>query len=374
MPVTTFDRYLLARYFHVFAVFFVAALGLYIVMDGFTNLDGFQAAAADGGTAALLAVMGRHYLYHSAVILELVGPTLAVMAIVCVMGLLLKHGELNPVLAAGVPLYRLAVPFLVGLLITNGVMAVNQEWIMPRIAHHLQVAHDATASDPQGVEPTYDRQSWIFVSGRSLSIADRLIQEAEFGLPAELAEGAVTLRAREASFLPEKKGLPAGWLLAGVQPRFEQLRLTDGGREIVLARHDPEQIFIRSDLTFDQLYHGSTSYRYLSTPELLRRIRRPTAGLTARRAQIVHLHKRLTGPLLTLVGLFMILPLITRKDRLSLVTNVAVCMTACGSVYAAAQALLLLGNTGLMNAELCAWAPLIGGGAFCVWLVPMART
>ena len=39
--MTTFDRYLLSRYCHVFVVFFVAAMGLYVVADGFTNLEDY---------------------------------------------------------------------------------------------------------------------------------------------------------------------------------------------------------------------------------------------------------------------------------------------------------------------------------------------
>jgi hypothetical protein len=60
--VKTIDRYLLARYFYIFAVFFTAAMGLFIIADGFTNLDDFQHRAGDGGTRALLASMGQHYL------------------------------------------------------------------------------------------------------------------------------------------------------------------------------------------------------------------------------------------------------------------------------------------------------------------------
>jgi lipopolysaccharide export system permease protein len=375
--VTTYDRHLLARYFHVFVVFFVAAMGLFVVMDGFTNLDGFQSKAAeggDGGTAALLALMARHYLYHSSLVLDLVGPTLAVMSIMCVMALVLKHGELHPLLAAGVPLYRLSRPFLVGLFTVNGLLAANQEWIIPRIAQHLQGTHGETGGDALPVEPTFDTRWYIHISGRELIPATGAIREAEFHLPPELAEGAAMLCAREARFQRETSRGPAGWLLSGVEPRFDALRLTESGRQVVLAGPQPDDVFVRSELTFDQLCNRGTSHRYLSTPELIRRIRRPNAGLGTRRAQIVHLHSRLTRPLLTLIGLFLVLPLIAPKDRFSIVTSVAVCMTATGSVYAIAQGMLLVGNTGLMSTELCAWAPLIGGGALCAWLVPVGRT
>ena len=37
--VNTFDRYLLKRYLHVFAIGFIATYGLYIVFDAFSNAD-----------------------------------------------------------------------------------------------------------------------------------------------------------------------------------------------------------------------------------------------------------------------------------------------------------------------------------------------
>jgi len=40
--VTTFDRYLLRRFWHVFGIGFFATVGLYVVFDGFTNVDAFQ--------------------------------------------------------------------------------------------------------------------------------------------------------------------------------------------------------------------------------------------------------------------------------------------------------------------------------------------
>ena len=43
--MNTFDRYILRRFWHVFAIGFVATFGLYVVFDAFTNADEYQADA-----------------------------------------------------------------------------------------------------------------------------------------------------------------------------------------------------------------------------------------------------------------------------------------------------------------------------------------
>jgi lipopolysaccharide export system permease protein len=370
----TFDRYLLSRYFHIFVVFFIAAMGLYVVADGFTNLDGFQQAAGEQGTLKLLALMGKHYVYHSSLIFELAGPTLAVMSAMCALALSLKHGEVHPLLAAGVPLYRLSLPFVFGVLCINGAMTANQEWVLPRIAPHLQIAHGETASDAQGIEPAWDSRMTVFVSGQKLFLDRRMIQKAAFRLRDPLVQEQVTVLAEEATWIPEHKGRAAGWMLTHAKPRFEDLKVTAEGQQIVLPQQAPDSVFICSDLSFDQLYNRSTSYRYLSTQQLIWRIRRPSAGLSVRRAQLMSLHERLTRPILTLIGIFLVMPLIARRERMSLVTNVAVCMATVGLVYAAAQGMLMLGSTGWLRPELCTWLPLGAGGVLCAWLSPLART
>jgi lipopolysaccharide export system permease protein len=200
------------------------------------------------------------------------------------------------------------------------------------------------------------------------------IEHAEFYLPTPLVADPVTLRAEEAVYFPEKKDRPAGWLLKGVEPAFDKLALGDQGREVVIPQESPGNVFIRSEVSFDQLYNRNTSFRYLSTQQLISRIRRPSAGASVRRAQLISLHERATRPVLTLIGVFLVMPLIARREKMSLVTNVAVCMATLGAVYGAAQGLLLFGHTGLIRPELCAWLPLCVGGALCAWLSPLART
>ena len=115
----TFDRYVLSRFLYLFAGFFAASMGLFAVVDGFTNLDGFQKATEGEGMLGLAAYMGENYVYRSAWVFDLIGPTLLSFSVVAVLALMIRHGEVNPLLAAGIPTYRLALPFLVGTLLIH---------------------------------------------------------------------------------------------------------------------------------------------------------------------------------------------------------------------------------------------------------------
>ena len=74
---TTFDRYLLGRLLHTFAVFFVSAYGLYIVIDLFTNVDDFQNQS--GSHVDLICRILEYYAYRACEFFEMSGPMLIVI-------------------------------------------------------------------------------------------------------------------------------------------------------------------------------------------------------------------------------------------------------------------------------------------------------
>jgi lipopolysaccharide export system permease protein len=296
------------------------------------------------------------------------------MSAMCVLALTLKHGEINPLLAAGVPLYRAAMPLVIGVVAVNALLTINEELIIPRIATHLQTKHGDSGDDAQQCETTYDETSMISIGGEELIPDEQMIRQALFMVPENILAKREFIVAETAVYQRDRSGRRAGWLLSNTNVQFDHLRILPEGKQIIQAGSRPDQIFICSALTFDQLYNRSTGFRYLSTLDLVWRIRHPSAGDANRRAQVLHFHERLTRPLLTIVGLLLVIPLVARREKLSLVSNVAMCMAAVGGVYACAQGLLLIGQVGWISPAACAWLPLIGGGSLGAWLSPIART
>jgi lipopolysaccharide export system permease protein len=372
--LTTFDRYLLYRYLYVVAGMFLAAWGLYVIVDGFTNID-IRGSAEKSGPIAMLVQLGTYYLFQSTMIFDLVGPTIAVMAIMIVLALMLRQGEVHPVLAAGVPTYRLVWPFFVGLLLMNGLMIANQELIIPQIADQLQGPRgDSGKTNTRKVEPQYDAHYRVFVSGQELLLGERRVRKAEFRLLSSVSTGRETLQAQDAINVPASGDKPAGWLLKNVKPAPEQLRLTEEGKRLISTQKNGRDLFVETDLSIEQLFRQNTAHKYLSTPELVTRIQHPGSHSASIRGQIMQVHSRLTRPLLTIIGLFMAFPLVIRKDRDSLIGNISVCMASLGVVFGLWQGGQFVGQSGFMTPELAAWCPLVFGGSLCTWLSGVLRT
>lgn len=371
--LTTFDRYLLNRYLYAVFGMFVAAWGLYVVVDGFTNID-IRGATEKSGPFKFLIQLASYYLYQSTMLFDLTGPTIAVLSVMITLALMLRQGEVHPVLAAGIPTYRLMWPFLIGVMLVNGLLIANQELLIPQIADRLQGPRGETSKVARSVEPQYDPR-WIFISGRELIPSERKIGNAEFRLPETLSASKHTLRAETAINYRASGNRPAGWLLKNVQPHPDDLSLTDEGRRILIPRPNGNDLFLICDLTAEQLFKQNTAHKYLSTVELIRRIQRPanTASVSIR-GQIMQVHARFTRPVLMLLGMFLAFPLTVRREKDSLIANISLCMGTLGLVFGMWQGGQFLGQSAVMPAELAAWAPLILGGSLSAWLTGILRT
>lgn len=372
---TLFDRYLIGRFLHVVLIGYFATFGLYVVIDGFTNVDNFQERVPDGDAMKILASMAEHYTYQSSLFLGLVGPILTVLGVMVVLFNLQRNSELYPILAAGIPTYRLAVPLLIGAIGVNALLVLNQELIIPRIVHQLQKPRGMDESSGQNVESIYDHKTRILIAGKKLFFADRKMNEAEFTLPYPFVAGEfTTLKAPEAYFRQGNDQQPTGWLLKNVQPRFDGLKLSPHGQGIVRSVENADDVFVVTDVSFDQLNNRDFTYRLLSTPQLMKRIRNPSYSPISARNKTLHLHERLTGPLTNLIAVLMAVPLVVRKEGSGLVTNMATAAGILGLIFALNQSCLYLGKANLIGSDLAVWIPVIVTGTLASWMSGLVQT
>jgi len=373
---TTFDRYLIARFVQVFAILFVSVFGLFVVIDGFSNVDEFQDES--GKALGVLIRMASYYAYQSTLFLDMCGPILTVVDGMIVFALLLRNSELHPLLAAGVPTWRLLVPVVVGAIAVNGAMAANQELIIPRIADVLQTPRDALEKGTIGVEPLTDHSSGIYIDGQELSLNPQHIKNADFHLPEPgIVQLGTTLKAGTAVYLPANDQHPSGWLLKNVDKPFSQLQLTDEGRKYVSRLENPEyakDLFIVSEVSFDQLYNRLQSFKLLSTAELIRRLRSPTLGQGTGPGLLQHLHSRLVRPLANVLAVLVSIPLILRRESRGLVTNMAISAAVLSVLFGLSEAVAYCGKTGAIPPEIAAWIPIIGTGTLFAWLTGIMLT
>jgi len=363
---TTFDRYLLKRFFHVFIIGFIATYGLYVVFDGFTNIDGFQSGLEEGSSFGLLKLMLQFYVYQSSIFFDMISPILTVLSAVVVFSLMVRHGELNPVLSAGIPTYRLAIPLAFATLTINCFIVANQELLIPRIADKLQAERGDLGTSSQFVEPVYDFSTRIMINGRELLLTEKKLLSAEFVLSKPMVHDFVTVKSAEAFYHDKTPESAGGWLLKQASPKYDELEIAEFANEMILPGDDPGDIFIVSDIGCDQLCNRSTN-TLISTPDLIARINNPSFSDLSIRKQKMDLHFRLTRPFMNLIAVMMSIPFVLRKESRSQILNIAFCAVVMGGLFAINQFFFYMGTTKLVTPDQAAWFPVITCGTLAAW-------
>lgn len=372
--MNTFDRYLLTRFVYVFTIAFVATICLYVVIDGFSNVDSFQKSHKEKSGFEIAFVMGRYYLHQISMLFDMTASTISLVAVITVLALLLRNGELNPVLASGVPTYRLSIPLVLGVAVVNVAIFANQEVIMPRIAHFLQAGHGKDESHSLPVHPCYDG-SLIYIAADSAYLAERRIEDVQVTLPSpEVVADPATMAAAQAVFYPEKGQRPAGWVLKDVSPPLETIALTQHGRKLLRPLENRNDAFLVTDATIDQLCDRTKSFHFLTTRELVGRIRRPTQSVAVHSSQTAHFHSRLLQPFLNILSVFVVLPIILQKESYGIVLNFAMCLLVMGVVVVLGQAAQFVSQSSLLSTELASFIPIIASGLLAAGMSELIRT
>lgn len=381
--LTTFDRYVTGRFLHTFVLLFVATLGLYVVIDLFMNIDEFQDNLARDTTAAhgqteLFRRIGEYYFYRTFDFFEMAGPILIVVSAVTVVALLRKSSETFPLLAAGIPAFRLLRPLLITALILNAALFVNQEFVIPSLAVRLQTPRGSRAAEIQRVDPVYDYGNDLtHIAGDHVLPGSGTLVGPRFAFrEGRLSKRSFILKAEKAFWLSSPPQAPGqnGWLLQKVTGVLDVESLTPEGRKRILPTASGKDVFVVSDVTFDYLCSGGRNTRLLSSFQLVERIRKPAAGVIPVRNQSLALHARLTRPILCLLSISLALPLVLRRESHSLITNLAVCSAVLGIFYGMAHACLAAGNEAFISPDTAAWLPVILNGMASAWASSLVQT
>jgi len=374
----TYDRYLLRSFIHTFGVCFIATFGLVAVIDLFENLDELLKQNGNNGTLSLLGLIVTLNGYRSILFLDRAGPALTIITVMTVLILLQRSGELHPLLAAGIPMYRVLRPVIFAAISVNAILLINQELLVPRVAfaeHELRHRNDPSQSE---VESLTDHSTRISIDGDHVHVAERTIEHPVFTLPSPSLVTEITpIEAKSAKYIPAKRGQPAGWLIRDVtSPTVADIshRLTERGRELVFVRRTAPDVFVVSAITCDQLFKRSSSFTSLSTPELLDRIRCPAFGLVSVHRLVLYLHSRFLQPLINTIAVLLTVPLMVRRESPGLVADSSLCGFVLAVLFGLTQGFQSLGASHVITPDLAAWGPVVIGGTLSAWLSGVIRT
>ena len=368
------DRYLLRQFVQTFLICFVSLVGLYIVIDALTHLDSFmECADAECGLALLMI---RYYAYQSLAFFNLTSGMLALIAGMFTITWIQRHNEMTALMAAGVSRIRVVKPVLIAAIAVSLISVVNRELVIPRCRTELsRSTNDLVGDKAQELEPQYDYQTDVLIGGRATFAAEQRISEPRFSLPAELNLYGRELVAKDAFRRPAEDGHPAGYLLKGViQPQgiTSQKSLSLGDNRVVITPRDepqwlePDECFLVSNVTFEQLNGGQTWKQYASTCQLISGLRNPSLDFGA--DMRVAIHSRIVNPLLDITLLFLGMPLVLTRENRNVFAAIGLCILVVSIFVLFTLALQQLGTSYLISPALAAWAPLMLFVPAAVWM------
>jgi lipopolysaccharide export system permease protein len=119
----------------------------------------------------------------------------------------------------------------------------------------------------------------------------------------------------------------------------------------------PDQIFVASEVTFEQLASGSYWRQLSSSRELIAALRNPSLDLGSDAR--VMIHARVVQPLLD-VALFLLgLPLVLSREQRNVFVASGLCVALVATFFVVVLACHVLGGSYLVSPVLGAWLPLM---------------
>jgi lipopolysaccharide export system permease protein len=358
------DRMLVYNYVKAYLICLVSLLGLYIVVDLFTNIDDFtQQHSTLGGFVRHVA---KFYGVQVTVIFDRLCEMIVLLAAMFTVAWVQRNNELIPLLSAGVSTHRVVRPVLFAACLFLGLSVVNQEFIIPRLGNAVLYNRD----DPDGERDLQVNGSWepngVMINGELATRKDMTVRKFCCTIPEDIGPGNIlVLQCDFARYVPpgpdpNNQKRTGGWLLSGTKladTKVAELP-SDWARTDVLEQIAPGKFFLyTTEVDFDVATRGNKWFYRASTWRLFRELLRSDSNRLASMA--VLFHKRLTRPILGILLVFLGLSVILRDQNRNVFISAGLCVLLCAVFFAADFGCKHLGEKEFLSPALAAWLPVL---------------
>jgi lipopolysaccharide export system permease protein len=347
------DRQMIYGYVKSYVVCLVSLMGLFIVVDLFTNLDDFT--QQHQGFADSLKHIALYYGNMTPRIFDRLCEAIVLLAGMFTVAMMQRNNELLPLLSAGVSTRRVVFPVLLAACMMLVTSVANQELVLPYIDVFLvENRGNFDGAKEVEVKGTYDSNG-VHISGAKGYKKSETIKDFFCVIPAKLGSESLTiLQAENAKYVPPTGGEhTGGWLLTKTTPsEIEHWKRTD-----VLDPIDPGRYFLYSDIDFQNAIRSKNWYIYMTTWQLLQEMDRP--GNPQQAALAVVFHQRLTRPVLGIILVLMGLGVILRDQTRNVFISAGMCLVICAVFFAACLTCQYLGNNEHLAPATAAWLPVL---------------
>ncbi len=361
--MTRIDRYIMFEFVRVFLICFITFLGLFVVADFVNNIDELTKYGQTHG--GLPRVLMTHYGPKVPWFFDLIGRIVALVAAVFSITSLQRNNEMAAMMAAGISRWRIAKPlvFCVALIAILGML--NRELVIPRLGSSIMRAAKNYAGDQsEEVRSQYDHATEIFVDGKGVIPAERAIESPHFGLPDDLAPRGTRIVAERAIHKDATAERPRGFLVTGVESGELSVRtsLVKDGSPVVIHPHDaawlePDQLYVATELPFEQLRASANWRQYASTLNLISGAR--NKSLDSGADVSVRIHARILQPVMDMIVLFLGLPIVLSRESRNAFIAVGSCMSVVAVFVVATLGFHSMGNNYMIGPTLAVWLPMM---------------
>ena len=355
------DRYIAKNFLVGYAIALAVLLGLRIIIDLFVKIDEFT-EHANLGTAAVLKNILTFYALNCTVYFRDFAGMITVVAASFSFGKMVRSNELVAVMASGVSLKRVIGPIVFLAVLLTGVLVIDQELVIPRLADKLVRSHD----DIPGQE-SYD--VWFIPDGNgSLICSQRFdVETATLQKPTILLRrltsnaGVWGVIARIDADKAVDSDRTGRWALYSVNPSNGEW-LPYGVRRDRDAQDVPQRVTsYESSITAKDIpIMCQSEQKTLLSLSQLNALARQGTQIRGQAQLYSQKHFRITDPLINLVMLMVSLPLLVCRDPKSMKSAVLVSFSLTGLCFIITFVCKILATEVVFDKvmpELWAWLP-----------------
>jgi lipopolysaccharide export system permease protein len=382
------DRYLLRELLVPFGFVLGGFWLLWMAFDLFAELGEFQRNGCSVGDLV------HYYGLKTPEMLVLVVPIAFLLALLYALTDMARHHELTAIRAAGVGLWRIALPYLVvGFLLSIGVFLINEIWVPDSGDAAADIKHKSK-SDPQAMVGRNWKRNLGFVNvrqRRKWNIEVYNIETREMIRPFvewKLATGT------RIELLAERGWYEDGsWCFTNVHENFYPI--TQGKIEPNVTNfyrasftETPEEIeseikvsgissenlrdINRAQLSVREIFNYKSLHPELDYPD---KFGEESSRKIAQRATMLDtkLHARLAAPWTCLVVVLIALPFGAAMGRRNVFVGVASSIVICFAYFIMGQLAVAVGTHGGIPPWIAAWTPNVGFALVGIWLTWRVR-
>ena len=360
------DRYIARTFLSGYFILLAVGLGLYILTDLMVNIDEFT---EDENLSLLqvLSLMADFYLCNLPLYYAQLGGPLMAIAAAFTLGMMMRNNELTALVAAGMPLQRLALPIVACSVLLVGVWMANRELLLPKLAPKVARTHDDVIGQrTSGVHCTRDDNNAILTATTFIP-REGLLKNVYIIEPDKTGRARYLIKADFAKYDPERKT----WLLE----RGERVRMVDALKDKDLGERvkpeypdeypltlTPEELVLRRSSQWADL---------LSIHDLTKLLQ--SRYLANRPAINMSLHVRLTQPLLQWILLLLTIPYFLGRQPANVMGAGGKALLVAGSFFLVAFIAhsVVRGET---YAAFVAWIPILVFGPLAMLQLANVKT